>query len=123
MSIRVTKFHHANVTVPGTVEAAAKHFYGSILGLKEIPKPESSRARGGAWYEIGAVQLHLSRAEQDDGSASSRHICVLVQGLDETRQHLVNAGVEIVPDERPIPGRARFYVRDPGGNLIEIAED
>lgn len=123
MSIRVTKFHHANITVPDSLEQAAKHFYGSILGLKEIPKPVSSRARGGAWYEIGTVQLHLSRAELEDGSASSRHICLLVQNLEETHHVLVDGGIEILPDERPIPGRARFYVRDPGGNLIEIAED
>jgi catechol 2,3-dioxygenase-like lactoylglutathione lyase family enzyme len=123
MSIRITKFHHANVTVPANVEQAARNFYGSILGLNEIPKPESSRARGGAWYEIGQVQLHLSRAEGRDASESSRHVCLLAQDLDEARRHLVECGVEILPDERPIPGIARFYVRDPGGNLIEIAAE
>jgi catechol 2,3-dioxygenase-like lactoylglutathione lyase family enzyme len=35
---------------------------------------------------------------------------------------LIAAGIEIIPDERPIAGQPRFYVRDPGGNLIEIAQ-
>ena len=33
-----------------------------------------------------------------------------------------DAGVEIIADPRPVPGTARFYVRDPGGNLFEIAQ-
>ena len=32
------------------------------------------------------------------------------------------AGVEIIRDNRPLDGWRRFYVRDPGGNRIEIAE-
>jgi len=32
------------------------------------------------------------------------------------------AAIEIIPDNQPIQGWRRFYVRDPGGNRIEIAE-
>lgn len=32
------------------------------------------------------------------------------------------ASIEIIPDNRPIDGWRRFYVRDPGGNRIEIVE-
>jgi catechol 2,3-dioxygenase-like lactoylglutathione lyase family enzyme len=32
------------------------------------------------------------------------------------------AGIEIIPDDQPMPGKPRFYVRDPGGNLIELAQ-
>ena len=52
--------HHVNVTVPRSVEADTKHFYGVVMGMTEVPKPESSRGRGGAWYQLGPVQLHLS---------------------------------------------------------------
>ena len=51
--------HHVNVTVPRSLEDAAKHFYGAVMGMTEVPKPESSRGRGGAWYQLGPVQLHL----------------------------------------------------------------
>jgi hypothetical protein len=31
--------------------------------------------------------------------------------------------VEIFPDDLPMKDWPRFYVRDPGGNLIEVAQD
>ncbi len=55
----VTQLHHVNVTVPPELEAATKEFYGSILGLKQVPKPAAAR-QSGAWYQIGENQLHLS---------------------------------------------------------------
>ena len=123
MKPSVINFHHANVTVPPETEVAAKHFYGTLLGLREIPKPVTSRARGGAWYQLGAVQLHLSLEKGVVNEGAQRHFCILVADLAQTQQHLAGAGVEILDDERPVPGWARFYVCDPGGNRIEIAQD
>ena len=115
--------HHVNVTVPKSLEDAAKQFYGVVMGLKEVPKPESSRGRGGAWYQLGQLQLHLS---VEDGLGekciSKRHVCYTVSDLAEAEQQFRNAGVEIVPDDMPVPGWSRFYVRDPGGNRLEIAQ-
>ena len=48
MALDRVALHHINVTVPGDAEAAAKQFYGNILGLEEIFKPDASRSRG-AW--------------------------------------------------------------------------
>ncbi len=122
MAIGVVEFHHVNVTVPRALEQAAKEFYAATLGLEEVPKPEASRGRGGAWYQLGSVQLHLSIEEHTDSAVSLRHVCVLVGNLDQAQERLAAAGVEILPDPRPVPGTKRFYVRDPGNNLIEIAE-
>jgi catechol 2,3-dioxygenase-like lactoylglutathione lyase family enzyme len=115
--------HHVNVTVPGSLEDRAKHFYGIVMGLQQVPKPESSRGRGGAWYQLGEVQLHLSIEEPPgENCISTRHICYTVSDLGEAEARFRDAGVEILPDDRPIPGVSRFYVRDPGGNRLEIAE-
>lgn len=114
--------HHVNITVARDIEAAAKHFYGKVLGLAELPKPESSRGRGGAWYQLGTTQLHLSLEDSPDNHNSRRHLCLIVEDLARARQHLVDNGVEIFPDDIPTPGWPRFYVRDPGGNRLEIAE-
>lgn len=116
----VTALHHVNVTVPAELEAPAKHFYAVVLGLKQIPKPSTSR-QSGAWFEIGATQLHLS-VEEEPQQMSSRHVCLTVSDLSEAEQSFRGAGVEIIADPRPNPGSARFYVRDPGGNLFEIAQ-
>ncbi|MBX3024355.1 VOC family protein [bacterium] len=122
MAIGVIRFDHVNVTVPAALETAAKRFYGEVLGLTEMAKPEATRGRGGAWYACGAIQLHLSREERPtDEPASRRHVCVVVADLGRAEAACVAAGLTIEPDERPIPGWSRFYVRDPGGNRIEIA--
>ena len=115
--------HHVNVTVPRSLEDAAKHFYGVVMGLREVPKPVESKGRGGAWYQLGDLQLHLSI---EDGlreeCRSNRHICYTVANLSEAEEKFRQAGVEILPDEIPTAGWTRFYVRDPGGNKLEIAQ-
>lgn len=115
-------FHHINVTVPKALEEAAKHFYGVVMGLEEVPKPESSRGRGGAWYQLGPMQLHLSIEESEGRNLSKRHVCYTVSNLAEAEEQFRKAGVEILPDDIPTPGWSRFYVRDPGGNRLEIAQ-
>jgi catechol 2,3-dioxygenase-like lactoylglutathione lyase family enzyme len=114
--------HHVNVTVPRSLEDATKHFYGVVMGMTEVPKPESSRGRGGAWYQLGPVQLHLSLEEGVAEHLTKRHVCYTVYNLSEAEERFRQAGVEILPDDRPIEGVRRFYVRDPGGNRLEIAQ-
>lgn len=122
MTIEITELNHVNVTVPKAIEEAAKHFYGVILGLKEVSKPEESRWRGGAWYQLGNVQLHLSREDGALNETSKRHVCYLVRDLTKAEAHFRATGVEVIPDDLPLSGWSRFYVRDPGGNRLEIAE-
>lgn len=117
----VTALHHVNVTVPAELEAVTKEFYASVLGLQQVPKPAASR-RNGAWYQIGATQLHLSVEDGEPAPLSSRHVCFTVSNLNEAEKRFRDAGVEIMPDARPAPGSPRFYVRDPGGNQLEIAQ-
>ena len=116
----IIALHHVNVTVPPKFESAAKEFYGTVLGLKEIPKPATSR-QSGAWFEIGNMQLHLS-VDDEGPILSSRHVCFTVSDLTEAAQRFREAGIEIIADPRPNPRSPRFYVRDPGGNQLEIVQ-
>ncbi|HEY2960852.1 MAG TPA: VOC family protein [Pyrinomonadaceae bacterium] len=113
--------HHVNVTVSPELEQATKEFYGAVLGLKQVPKPSTSR-QSGAWYQIGASQLHLSVETEQRGPLSSRHVCFTVSDLRAAEARFREAGVEIIPDARPVEGTSRFYVRDPGGNMLEITQ-
>lgn len=122
MTAGIVNFHHVNVTVPRALEQEAKDFYSARLGLEEVPKPEPSRERGGAWYQLGSVQLHVSLADGVNERSSTRHVCFDVEDLHRAQDYLVSTGVKILPDPRPVPGTQRFYIRDPGGNLIEIAQ-
>jgi catechol 2,3-dioxygenase-like lactoylglutathione lyase family enzyme len=123
MSIGIIELSHVNVTVPAAVEEAAKHFYGVVLGLRQIPKPEGTRKNLGAWFELPGRELHLSIEDGVDNQASSRHVCYVVADLNQAEVHFRNCGVTVIPDPRPIEGSPRFYVRDPGRNLIEIAQN
>ncbi len=122
MTISIVALQHVNIRVPPAVEAAAKTFYGSLLGLHEVPKPAAARARGGAWYQLGGVQLHLSRDSSVANEGSKQHICFHVADLEQAKNHLAKSGVEILPDDEPMAEMPRFFIRDPGGNLIEVAE-
>ncbi|HEV7397482.1 MAG TPA: VOC family protein [Pyrinomonadaceae bacterium] len=123
MTIQVTKLSHVNITVPPELEEVTKQFYAAVMEIREVPKPPELKARGGAWYQLGEVQLHLSREQRPpDNHASKRHVCYAVRSLSEAEQHFRAAGIEVIPDNLPIPGSPRFYVRDPAGNLLEIAE-
>ncbi|MEP6570968.1 MAG: VOC family protein [Acidobacteriota bacterium] len=122
MSIGIIKVDHVNVTVPPTLETATKHFYGVVLGLEQISKPVGTRQNLGAWYQLGETQLHLSTEDNVQNEASDAHVCYQVADIATASRELRNAGVDIIPDPRPPVGQSRFFVRDPGGNLIEITQ-
>jgi catechol 2,3-dioxygenase-like lactoylglutathione lyase family enzyme len=120
MTLQHVEINHVNVTVPTALEEAAKHFYTVVLGLRQIPKPKGPRQNIGAWYQLGGVQLHLSIEDGVQNENSDRHVCYQVEDIAAAEIHFRNSAIEIIPDPRPVKGSARFYVRDPGGNLIEI---
>lgn len=113
--------HHVNVTVTPELEEPTKHFYAEVLGLTRVPKPPTSR-QSGAWYQIGPNQLHLSVENEEQGPLRSGHVCFAISDLAEAEQKFRVAGVEIIADPKPNPNSPRFFVRDPGGNLLEIAQ-
>jgi catechol 2,3-dioxygenase-like lactoylglutathione lyase family enzyme len=121
MGIGIISLNHVNVTVPAELEEATKHFYGAVVGIPEIPKPVGSRQNMGAWYQLGDMQLHLS-VEDGAQQLSDRHVCYQVVDIEAAELAFISAGVEIIPDKRPVAGQSRFYVRDPGGNLLEITQ-
>jgi catechol 2,3-dioxygenase-like lactoylglutathione lyase family enzyme len=118
MALGVIAVDHVNITVPRAQEAEALHFYRAILGLNEIPKPEPQRSRGGAWFQVGAAQVHVS-LEDHESPRSRRHVCLLVGDLKRARDAAVAAGIAI-EEENVAEGLARFFIRDPAGNRLEI---
>jgi catechol 2,3-dioxygenase-like lactoylglutathione lyase family enzyme len=123
MAFEIVEINHVNITVPKAAEEPTKHFYKNILGLEEIPKPETQKTRGGAWFKQGALQLHLSIDDTAlDNSTSRRHVCYLVADINKAEQFMRDCGIEVFPDNQPVEGWLRFYVRDPGGNRLEIAQ-
>jgi len=118
MALGITAVDHVQIAVPRAKEAEALHFYRAILGLSEIPKPEALRARGGAWFQVGALQVHIG-VDEHESPKSKRHVCFLVADLDRAHRAVADHGIAI-EDEGVAEGLARFFVRDPAGNRIEI---
>ena len=118
MTFRITALDHVNVAVPRAKEAEVLRFYREVLGLLEIPKPPELRARGGAWFEAGNAQLHIS-PEDVESPLSRRHFCVLVDNLDQARQTVIRHNTPI-EEGGTAEGLTRFFIRDPAGNRIEI---
>jgi len=121
--MRIVGLHHVQVNVPLACEAEAHRFYGEIVGLDRMERPQSlsDAGRRGAWFRCGEQEFHVfSNPGADfDPSASSQHPALLVDDLGSLRQRLIAAGYDI-EEAIPIAGRERFLTRDPGGNRIEF---
>lgn len=122
MTVGISGVHHVQFTVRKADEAACKAFYGGTLGLEEVPKPIPLRRRGGAFYRLANVEVHLAIEEEPSNESSRRHVCFEVDDLRAAEAALRAAGVAIIEDEQPIAEWVRFYMRDPGGNRVEFAE-
>jgi catechol 2,3-dioxygenase-like lactoylglutathione lyase family enzyme len=118
--VPVLGLDHVQVSAPPGCEAAARRFYGDLLGLAELPKPAPLRQRGGVWFAAGAQQLHVG-VEPEFAPARKAHPALRVDPahLDELAQRLATAGAEVRWDEA-LPGVRRFYTDDPWGNRIEL---
>jgi catechol 2,3-dioxygenase-like lactoylglutathione lyase family enzyme len=111
---------HVQVAAPPGGEAEARWFYGELLGLPELSKPEQLQARGGAWFACGAHQLHVGVAQPFTPAVKAHPaLAVAPAGLDALAARLAEAGREVQWDDA-IPGTRRFYTADPWGNRIEL---
>jgi catechol 2,3-dioxygenase-like lactoylglutathione lyase family enzyme len=120
MKINIKRLDHVQVCVPRGAEARAREFYGGLLGLEEVEKPEVLRAGGGVWYNVADIQLHVG-VEDGNGLPSKRHPAFEVEDIAGARAYLERNGVR-TKDEPSIPGARRFSFYDPFGNRIELLE-
>ena len=96
----------------------AKAFYGGVLGMTEVPRPETFNFPG-AWYRNGPTDLHLISRPQIDGE-SRRHVAFYVSDLQAAAQVLQAHGYPVLWETMKIAGLDRFFTHDPDHNRIEI---
>jgi catechol 2,3-dioxygenase-like lactoylglutathione lyase family enzyme len=112
--------HHVQLAMPDGEDDVAVRFYGDVLGLQRVAKPDELSPRGGVWFRSGALEVHLG-VEEGFQPAVKAHPAFLVTGLATIRDRIESNGYK-VSDTVPIPGYERIYVRDPFGNRLELIE-
>jgi catechol 2,3-dioxygenase-like lactoylglutathione lyase family enzyme len=119
MNISFKRLDHVQLCIPAGAEEHARDFYGRLLRLEEIEKPDVLKPNGGLWYKIADIQLHLG--VEESAAKSKRHPAFEVERLDEVRAFLEQNGVR-TKDEATIAGLKRFSFLDPFDNRIELLE-
>lgn len=118
--LAILAIDHVQLAAPAGAEEVARRFYGELLEMQELEKPEILRARGGVWFQCGTQQLHIG-IQSDFAPATKAHPAFQVNDLGVLRQRLEAANVAIVEDH-PLEGIQRFHVADPFGNRLEFLQ-
>ena len=87
----------AQAAIPVRDLEAAKHFYGTVMGLRHL----FDAPPGLAFYQCGETRLMLSSAEPDEGSGGA----ILYYGVSEVAQahrEMVAAGAESIVEPHVI---------------------
>lgn len=120
MSNQIKGFDHVQLSMPPGGEDSARAFYGGLLDIPEVAKPEALAGRGGCWFRSEYVQIHLGVAA-DFVPAKKAHPALLVSNLKVLGERLSAAGI-VLRTDIPIPGYERLFIEDPFGNRIELMQ-
>jgi catechol 2,3-dioxygenase-like lactoylglutathione lyase family enzyme len=116
--VTVLGIDHVQLAAPPGRDDEARAFYGGLLGMAELEKPEPIRARGGCWFAAGAQELHVG-VEESFAPARKAHPGLVVSELEPIRARFREAGVPY-EDDAKIAGVDRLFVHDPFGNRLEL---
>jgi catechol 2,3-dioxygenase-like lactoylglutathione lyase family enzyme len=116
----VLDIDHVQLAAPKNCEAAARVFFGELLGLTEVEKPAPLRGRGGCWFAVGARQLHIG-VEEPFLPSRKAHPAFAVADIQALFERLQRSHIECSWDAE-LEGRRRFFAADPWGNRLEFTE-
>lgn len=76
------------------------------------------------WFCAGddEDEIHCFTDPDFENRSTGAHLCLEVDDVQATRERLIASGIALEPETIAIHNRPRFFVRDPFGNLIEIAQ-
>ena len=101
---------------------ASTHFYGTVLGLPLLPRPDFGFS--GAWYALGAQELHLIEdAAMPPDAQHHGHLALRIENATAARRELEARGVSEIRGPAPRPdGALQAFLSDPDGHLIELLD-
>ena len=119
----VKRLQHTSVPMPPGGEADARAFYGDVLGMREIPKPEGLAALTVVWFAANddGDEVHVFQERNLGPNSAAQHLCLEVDDIAGYTALLAYAGYDVEIPET-IHNRPRLFVRDPFANLVELVE-
>ena len=116
VSVPIVGVHHVAIQVNDV--DAARAFYGGVLGLEELERPDLPG--GGAWFRVGLHELHIG-VEDGHVAPARQHFALQVGDLDAAVAAIEAQGVSVRKTGLTFPGAGhQAFLRDPSGNLIEL---
>jgi catechol 2,3-dioxygenase-like lactoylglutathione lyase family enzyme len=121
--VKLKAIRHTGIRI--TDVAKSKEFYGELLGMTELPRPELPVA--GAWYECNGVQVHLIGSS--DAMANipgvGPHVALQVEDLEQAKQELRQKGIAFKEIAPPASMRTQpvLFLKDPDGNVVELRSE
>ncbi len=128
--MHIKKLDHSALIVTDLERAG--WFYGEVLGLQEVPRPQNFTFRG-RWFRGPGFEFHLILKDDTtaatgfgaDGAGArlglAHHLALEVDDLPATITHLHEHGVEVFAGPMPRgDGVIQMYVFDPDQNFIEL---
>ena len=119
-AMTITGLDHVQIAAPPGCEAAARGFFGDLLGLPELEKAPALQSRGGIWFGCGGQALHVG-VEDPFVPARKAHpaLRTTADALDTLAARLADAGHPVEWSDE-LPGIRRVYTVDPFGNRLEL---
>src|SRR5256886_919097 len=116
------RLQHAAMNVPPGSQEKVRAFYGGILGLEEKQPPQSLAHLNLVWFAAGEgeMELHFRPDPHPPDGTDRRHLCLVVDDLEDYRRRLTEAGAAITSAE-PTPKRPRFFFPAPFFNLLQFS--
>jgi catechol 2,3-dioxygenase-like lactoylglutathione lyase family enzyme len=119
--VEIVGIDHVQLLMPTGGEAVARRFYGELLGLREVAKPDELAPRGGCWFVgVGGTAIHLG-VDQRFIAAAKAHLGLIVVDLGAARRALAASGIRVIEDGSGLSIQ-RCYTEDPFGNRIELVD-
>jgi catechol 2,3-dioxygenase-like lactoylglutathione lyase family enzyme len=120
---RVKRLQHTSVPMPPGGEETARDFYGTVLGMPEIPRPEGLAGMRLVWFAANEEgdEVHVFTDEGWESNSAAQHLCLEVDDLSDFERRLSEADYKVdIPET--IHNRPRLFTRDPFNNLIELVQ-
>ena len=102
--------------VPVQDRDRAERFYGEVLGLQQVDRPDIGI--NGTWFEApNGLQVHL--IELPGGGCDANHMAFAVADIDAAIAEVRARGWE-AKDWTDIGTGRQTFLRDPSGNIVEL---